>query len=130
MPNSVFLSFRLSLPARDREVLDALALKLVAVSAASGGAVRPDGWWRCIQRALPGASAKDCQALASYAVEAAASGVLKLNRGPAEPKQGLDDLQHLQDPRGMQNSNRTYTAVLNIMKTKHETVKNTISNIH
>jgi hypothetical protein len=29
----------------------------------------------------------------------------------------------------MQNDNRQYTAVSNIMKTKHDTVKNTIANI-
>ena len=29
----------------------------------------------------------------------------------------------------MQNENRSYTAVSNIMKTKHDTVKNSISNV-
>jgi hypothetical protein len=30
----------------------------------------------------------------------------------------------------MQSENRFHTAVSNIMKTKHDTVKNSISNIH
>jgi hypothetical protein len=39
------------------------------------------------------------------------------------------NLQYLQLQNQMQNENRQYTAVSNIMKTKHDTVKNTISNI-
>jgi hypothetical protein len=40
------------------------------------------------------------------------------------------NLQYLQLQSQMQNENRAYTAVSNIMKTKHDTVKNTISNVH
>ena len=40
------------------------------------------------------------------------------------------NLQYLELQAQMQNENRSYTAVSNIMKTKHDTVKNTISNIH
>lgn len=39
------------------------------------------------------------------------------------------NLQYLQLQNQMQNENRQYMAVSNIMKTKHDTVKNTISNI-
>jgi arginine decarboxylase-like protein len=39
------------------------------------------------------------------------------------------NLQYLQLRSQMQNENRSYTAVSNIMKTKHDTVKNSISNI-
>jgi hypothetical protein len=39
------------------------------------------------------------------------------------------NLQYLQLQSQMQNDNRQFTAVSNIMKTKHDTVKNTISNI-
>ena len=39
------------------------------------------------------------------------------------------NLQYLQLQSQMQNENRQYTAVSNIMKTKHDTVKNSISNI-
>jgi hypothetical protein len=39
------------------------------------------------------------------------------------------NLQYLQLQSQMQHENRTYTAVSNIMKTKHDTVKNSISNI-
>lgn len=39
------------------------------------------------------------------------------------------NLQYLQLQSQMQQENRSYTAVSNIMKTKHDTVKNSISNI-
>jgi hypothetical protein len=38
--------------------------------------------------------------------------------------------QYLQLQANMQNDSRQFTSVSNIMKTKHDTVKNTISNIH
>ena len=39
------------------------------------------------------------------------------------------NLQYLQLQSQMQNESRSFTAVSNIMKTKHDTVKNSISNI-
>lgn len=39
------------------------------------------------------------------------------------------NLQYLQLQRQMQDENRSYTAVSKIMKTKHDTVKNSISNV-
>lgn len=39
------------------------------------------------------------------------------------------NVQYLQLQQQMQRENRAYTAVSNIMKTKHDTVKNSISNI-
>jgi hypothetical protein len=39
------------------------------------------------------------------------------------------NLQYLRLQEKMQNENRNYTAVSNIMRTKHDTVKNSISNI-
>jgi predicted butyrate kinase (DUF1464 family) len=39
------------------------------------------------------------------------------------------NLQYLQLQSQMQHENRSYTAVSNIMKTKHDTVKNSINNI-
>ncbi len=39
------------------------------------------------------------------------------------------NLQYLQLQSQMQSENRSYTAVSNILKTKHDTVKNSISNI-
>ena len=39
------------------------------------------------------------------------------------------NLQYLQLQSQMQAENRSYTAVSNIMKTKHDTVKNSINNV-
>lgn len=39
------------------------------------------------------------------------------------------NLQYLQLQSQMQHENRSYTAISNIMKTKHDTVKNSVSNI-
>lgn len=39
------------------------------------------------------------------------------------------NLQYLQLQNQMQHENRSYTAISNIMKTKHDTVKNSIANI-
>jgi anion-transporting ArsA/GET3 family ATPase len=39
------------------------------------------------------------------------------------------NLQYLQLQNQMQQENRSYTAISNIMKTKHDTVKNSISNV-
>lgn len=40
------------------------------------------------------------------------------------------NLQYLQLPGQMQNESRSFSSVSNIMKTRHDTVKNSISNIH
>ena len=39
------------------------------------------------------------------------------------------NVQYLQLQSQMQHENRSYTAISNIMKTKHDTVKNSIGNI-
>lgn len=39
------------------------------------------------------------------------------------------NLQYLQLQSQMQSENRSYTAISNIMKTKHDTVKNSINNV-
>ena len=39
------------------------------------------------------------------------------------------NMQYLQLQTQMQNENRSYTAISNIMKTKHDTVKNSINNV-
>jgi hypothetical protein len=48
------------------------------------------------------------------------------NHGPTHMSYNL---QYLQLQNQMQNENRQYTAVSNILKTRHDTAKNTINNI-
>ena len=78
------------------------------------------------------------------AVEAANQGadeVARLVQSRAKPEQILAatkqlretqmsfNLQYLQLQSQMQNENRSYTAISNIMKTKHDTAKNAIGNV-
>lgn len=43
--------------------------------------------------------------------------------------QATFNVQYLQLQARMQHENRSYTAISNVMKTKHDTVKNSISNV-
>jgi uncharacterized protein YjaG (DUF416 family) len=54
--------------------------------------------------------------------------MLQVARQVQEVQKGFD-LQYLQLQSQMQSENRSYTAVSNILKTRHDTVKNSISNI-
>ena len=67
------------------------------------------------------------------AIGAAAGGgaqdqLLEATRAMQETQMSFN-LQYLQLQSQMQHENRSYTAISNIMKTKHDTVKNSISNI-
>ena len=70
---------------------------------------------------------------ARAAVGAAAGGnsqqqLLEATRQMQETQMSFN-LQYLQLQSQMQHENRSYTAISNIMKTKHDTVKNSISNV-
>ena len=56
------------------------------------------------------------------------NGLLDATRQMQETQMSFN-LQYLQLQSQMQHENRSYTAISNIMKTKHDTVKNSISNI-
>jgi hypothetical protein len=58
-----------------------------------------------------------------------ASGQLMAATQQMQETQMSFNLQYLQLQNQIQNENRQYTMVSNIMKTKHDTVKNSISNI-
>ena len=66
------------------------------------------------------------------AVEAARGGsqdqLLNATKQMQETQMSFN-LQYLQLQSQMQHENRSYTAISNIMKTKHDTVKNSISNV-
>jgi len=142
MISASFAHFRLSLPAQHREILDALAGKLIAVSKTKPPGPGCANWAVWIRRASPALTAAESQALASYAMAAAGSGAVSSATGSGgtsslmsatqqmQEMQMSFNLQYLQLQNSMQNDNRQFTMVSNIMKTKHDTVKNTISNIH
>lgn len=54
---------------------------------------------------------------------------LDMISGGIQETQMSFNLQYVQLQSPMQHENRSYTAVTNIMKTKHDTVKNSISNV-
>lgn len=94
-----------------------------AVRAAKGGAAAGGH----------GASMASGMGAASGTIGAAAGGsgedeLLKATKEMQETQMSFN-LQYLQLQSQMQNENRQYTAVSNILKTKHDTVKNSISNI-
>jgi hypothetical protein len=102
----------LSLPAQSS--LDRLAARLAML--------KPQGrdvlasWTSVIRRSAPGLSTEECQALAVYALGVASASA----RGDGDLMRAT---QYMQE-------NRSFTMVSNIMKAKHGTVKNSISNIH
>lgn len=72
-----------------------------------------------VRRIIPALSRSESRTLAAYALDGIAAG---------EPAPSFD-LQYLALQSEMQEEDRSFTAVSNIMKTKHDTVKNSISNI-
>ena len=80
-----------------------------------------------VSRMIPGLTAPEATSLAEYVL--GGSAVPANATSPMQETQMSFNLQYLQLQSQMQNENRSYTAVSNIMKTKHDTVKNSISNI-
>jgi len=75
--------------------------------------------------------AREVSRLAAEAEKAKSSRLEKLyqaSREMAEMSQSFN-LQYLQLQQNMQNENRQFTLVSNIMKTKHDTAKNAINNV-
>jgi hypothetical protein len=89
-----------------------------------------------VSRTIPGLSPTEATSLAEYALSgmAAAEGgggqsaLMAATRSMQETQMSFN-LQYLQLQSQMQHENRSYTAISNIMKTKHDTVKNSIGNI-
>ena len=67
--------------------------------------------------------------LANYATGSSSQGALMQATQQMQETQMSFNLQYLELQNQMQNENRQFTMVSNIMKTKHDTVKNSISNI-
>jgi hypothetical protein len=96
-----------------------------------------------VSRAIPGLNRAEAIALAEYALDGIAAGdpiasaaasdssqsdLLNATKQMQETQMSFN-LQYLQLQSQMQNENRSYTMISNVMKTKHDTVKNSISNI-
>ena len=132
-----------------RSDLDRLAVKLNILKGphASGGDYLT-AFTKVLSLSAP-LNPEECKALALYALCALCTGSIgSTGTDPLVSSAGTDtsdqllqatknmqetqmsfNLQYLQLQNSMQNENRQFTMVSNIMKTKHDTVKNSISNI-
>jgi len=99
-----------------------------------------------VKKIIPGLTSSEARSLAEYClggiaggdsggdvIGAAAGGsgqteLMNATKQMQETQMSFN-LQYLQLQSQMQSENRSYTAIGNIMKTKHDTVKNSISNI-
>lgn len=136
-----FLHFRQTLGQRDRVVLDALAAKVADACAASLFTVNGDQTVKILERALVTFASQDIEALALYVVNtgravargaaAGGDGQALLNAATKEMQESqmAFNLQYLQLQEKMKEENASYTRISNIMKSKHDTVKNSISNV-
>jgi hypothetical protein len=95
-----------------------------------------------VRKIIPGVTPAEARSLSEYvlggiaggdAIGAAAGGssqteLMNATKEMQETQMSFN-LQYLQLQSQMQNENRSYTAISNIMKNKHDTVKNSISNV-
>ena len=132
-----FEKCRRALSPSARSDLDRLAekLKFSKTSIDSGGDYLTS-FTKAIVLTAPALSSEECTALAFYALCSLCAASAGTN--PLESSSGSDTSGQLMQPtknrylllqKNMDHENRMYTAVSNIMKIKHDTVKNSISNI-
>jgi hypothetical protein len=99
-----------------------------------------------VKKIIPDLTSSEARSLAEYSLGAIAAGdssgdassaatngagqtqLMNATKQMQETQMSFN-LQYLQLQSQMQSENRSYTAISNIMKTKHDTVKNSISNI-
>ena len=107
-------------------VIPALGVGGATVPCAAASAMSPGS----IDSAADSSTGGD--ALASSATATGSGSQAQLLRGTqsVQEMQVAFNMQYLQLQNSMQSDKRQFTMVSNIMKTKHDTVKNTISNIH
>jgi len=137
--SAVFKTFRLGLPQTYSDTLDKLAIKLFEVG--SWDTPIRKKWAHRIRVSSPDLSNAESQALADYSILAIGNSISSGNASSPSSGQLLSatqamqeaqmsfNMQYLQLQNSMQNDNRQFSMVSNIMKTKHGTVKNTIGNI-
>ncbi|NTU57575.1 MAG: hypothetical protein HGB00_01430 [Chlorobiaceae bacterium] len=84
-----------------------------------------------VDEMIPGLSTQESRSLAEYLL----GGIAKSDQAIEAASRSMQEmqmsfnLQYLQLQSQMQDENRSYTMISNIMKNKHDTVKNSINNI-
>ena len=82
-----------------------------------------------IGRVVPNLDAVEAVALTDYVLAAIAAGEAGPPPGEPPDRQVNYNFQYAQLQPQMQHENRSYTAISNIMKTKYDTLKNSITNV-
>jgi hypothetical protein len=126
---------RSRLPAKHQIELDQLTaqVKVRLFSAPIRSDLLPSAA-QIVSTTIPGLTAPEATSLAEYVLGGIAAGgssqagLMNATSSMQETQMSFN-LQYLQLQSQMQDENRSYTAVSNIMKTKHDTVKNSIGNI-
>jgi hypothetical protein len=135
LPDAVRAVLARSLPELSPPEVDALADYVSGDEGIGGGAGTGGGVGIGGGTGIGGAAGRgESAGLGAGSAIGAASGGGSQDRLMAATQQMQEtqmsfNLQYLQLQSNMQNENRQYTAVSNIMKTKHDTVKNSIRNI-
>jgi hypothetical protein len=87
---------------------------------------------RIVGKLVPGLSKAELGTLTVYVMDAIAArdpGLVKAANKTTQEMQISFNLQYLQLQEKMQNENRLFTAVSNVLMTRHDTVKNAINNV-
>ncbi|HYJ92412.1 MAG TPA: hypothetical protein VEV84_13965 [Pyrinomonadaceae bacterium] len=134
---------RSRLPVADQELLGQLTAQIGKQLFKNLPRIKLLGYTETLLRnQIPSLTSEEAKSLAEYVLGGIASNepigataagadekaLLQATKQMQETQMSFN-LQYLQLQSQMQNENRQYTAVSNIMKTKHDTVKNSISNI-
>jgi hypothetical protein len=121
------------LSAEDRKLLDRLTALVHGVVAATKP---PKDLWvearAYVHRLIPTLADAEVGSLTAYSMDGIAAGddaAVASEGAVLRETQMSFNLQYLALQTKMQNENRTYTAISNILKTKHDTVKNSINNV-
>jgi hypothetical protein len=125
-----FMKFRSTLAARYSNLLDTLAIKLVTVNRGRSLSRAVETWSRQLKQAAPSLTGAERDALAAYALCVLPNDNTVLQAAKATQEMQMSfNMQFLQLQTAMQHESQVFTAVSNILKTKHDTVKNSINNI-
>jgi hypothetical protein len=115
------------LPEADRIILDRMSAQVRR--ALPRNARLPEDARRILATAMPGLAVDEIEALANYATgDAGQSSMMQATQQMQEAQMSFN-LQYLALQNQMQNEERQFTMISNIMKARHDTVNNSINNI-
>lgn len=125
------------LPADQRRDLDQLTARVRDALFPTGSEGPGKGAWdsalKAVGAILPGLSGNETASFAGYALDGIAAGDIEVLRfaktDPSFTILAAFKPQYMQLQPQMKNATRSYNAISAILKTKHDTVKNSISNV-